>query len=209
MDDRYRESIFTLIYKENAWGNPESLSGLGSTLEQTHYVRKMLPHIFEQYEIRSMLDIPCGDFNWMKHLSLNLDVYIGADLVEELTLANQNLYGTNDGKISFQSLDIVTDDLPKVDLVFCRDCLVHLCFEEIFWSIMNLINSGSTFLLTTTFPSLKSNDEVTTGLWRPLNLMVDPFNFPDPIFIFNENSTIQDDFWQDKSLGLWRLIDLL
>jgi hypothetical protein len=46
--------------------------------------------------------------------------------------------------------DLTRDPLPKVDLVLCRDCLVHLSFDDIYESLDNLRRSGSMLLLTTT-----------------------------------------------------------
>jgi hypothetical protein len=39
-----------------------------------------------------LLDIPCGDFNWMKLLNLGVD-YIGADIVGELIAENRRRFG--------------------------------------------------------------------------------------------------------------------
>jgi len=33
--------------------------------------------LFEELEISSILDIPCGDFNWMKEINLDKYKYIG------------------------------------------------------------------------------------------------------------------------------------
>jgi len=78
------EKIFTDIYDENRWGDKESRSGPGSTLAQTEAIRSKLPEILEEFHIHSILDIPCGDFNWIKEVNLDSISYIGADIVKKI-----------------------------------------------------------------------------------------------------------------------------
>jgi hypothetical protein len=47
------------------------------------------------------------------------------------------------------------------------------------------------------------------GKWRPLNMQLPPFNFPNPICIINEKCTEGEGEFKDKSLGLWRLKDII
>ena len=60
------------------------VSGPGSDVNQTSLITKELFALFKDLNIRTMLDIPCGDFNWMKDVDLNSIDYTGADIVEEL-----------------------------------------------------------------------------------------------------------------------------
>ena len=39
---------FTLIYRRNAWGSKESVSGSGSTFAMTKSIRSLLPIIFKK-----------------------------------------------------------------------------------------------------------------------------------------------------------------
>ena len=64
--------VFKQHYQRNTWGCSESLSGEGSTLDQTAAIRGALPQLIREFRIQSMLDIPCGDFNWMKMLDLTI-----------------------------------------------------------------------------------------------------------------------------------------
>lgn len=106
-------------------------------------------------------------------------------------------------------MDIINDELPKADIIICRDCLVHFPTEGIFKAIGNFKKSGSTYLLTTTFTAdRKNNIHAKFGDWNPFNLEGPPFNFPKPITIINENCTEANCLYTDKSLGLWKLSDL-
>ena len=194
------EQIFTTIYDNSHWWTGETYSGIGSNMHQTQLIRQEIPKIIQRYGIRSILDIPCGDFHWMKKIIGTLSVsYVGADIVK--TLIDDNQVYSNE-KISFIQLDIITDNLPCVDLIFCRDCLVHLSFAQIWQALRNMKRSGSRYLLTTGYSDIKNNTDIVTGSWRPLNLMVEPFNLKNPLLVFNEG------YERDKCLVLWDIADL-
>jgi hypothetical protein len=199
---------FSKIYVNNTFGGAKSQSGEGSDLVQTAQVRRMLPKVVQEYHIESFLDAPCGDYYWMRETKLDVKQYIGVDIVEALIAKNQRQFG--DSSTTFKCLNLVEDELPKVDLVFCRDCLVHLTFQDIHKVITNFKKSGSRYLMTTTFTSRKSNsDLVGVDIWRPLNLRLPPFNFPVPIKIIEEQCTECNGQFADKHLGLWLLSDIV
>jgi hypothetical protein len=149
-----------------------------------------------------MLDIPCGDFLWMQQVDLSAIDYTGADVISPLMHTLEQKHGTP--RRRFTTLDLVTDKLPPTDLVFCRDCLVHLSEKLVKEAVNNLRRSGSTYLLATTFPT-RTNQNIITGQWRPINLCAAPFNFPSPLQLISEDHPAPH---RDKSLGLWRIKDL-
>ncbi|HNP62071.1 MAG TPA: class I SAM-dependent methyltransferase [Nitrospirales bacterium] len=202
------EAIFTEIYKENYWRGENSVSGQGSDLEQTQTIVKELPILFDKLKISTMLDIPCGDFFWMKRVDLRGIHYTGADIVGELVERNRYLYQTHN--IIFTKLNLLRNDLPQVDLIFCRDCLGHFSFSDIFMALQNMSRSGSTYLLTTTFPERQANRDIKTGQWRTLNLEAVPFQFPPPQSLLVEHCTQKTSRgeYKDKSLGLWKISDI-
>ena len=199
------EQIFNIIYKRNYWKGKKSISGTGSDETQTKIVRQELNKLLQGKDISSILDLPCGDFYWMRKVNLKRLNYIGGDIVEEIVKSNNRKFA-NSG-IKFLKINLIKDDLPSVDLIFCRDCLVHFSFEDIFSALENISLSGSKYLLTTTFSERDKNDDILTGHWRPLNLQKPPFNFPVPLTIFNEGCTEVGNF-TDKSMGLWKIDDL-
>jgi len=194
------EKIFTEIYKKNIWTDKESRSGTGSSLEKTKILRKSLSNMFTEYSINSILDIPCGDFNWMKEVNLKSISYIGADIIEEINQNNIKNYSGENKK--FVKMDILRDNLPKVDLIFCRDLFIHFTYEDIFKAITNVKKSGSKFLLATSFMAEKKNKNCPTGGWHPINLLIKPFSFPNPLKIIDEEDI------RRKSLLLWNISDL-
>lgn len=197
------EKRFRRIHRMNLWRGTDSRSGPGSTLAETAVVRRELPRILRTVNAQSILDIPCGDFFWMKEVRLDVASYIGADLVEALVEENNRLYGSD--RRTFLRLDVRLDRLPKVNLVLCRDCLDHLSFQDIHASLENISRSGATYLLATTYPG-RENKDIRSGDWRPLNLEGPPFSLPSALEIVNEKSAKAG--YPDKSLGLWRIADI-
>jgi hypothetical protein len=187
-------------------GHEESISGPGSSLAQTGEIRRRLPLLFASLEINSMLDAPCGDHNWLRHVDLKLEKYVGVDIVPQVVGQNRSRYESQIKK--FYALDITKDFLPQCDLILCRDCLVHLSFSDIFAALRNLRDSGAKYLLTTTFPKRRENTDIRTGDWRTLNFQLPPFNFPPPRQLINERCTEANGKFTDKSLGLWSFSDI-
>jgi hypothetical protein len=146
-----------------------------------------------------------GDFNWIKEVDLNGTRYYGADIVTDVISHNTKNYLSADR--NFRWADITSTRLGEFDLVFCRDCWVYLSDGDVKKAIQNIKKSGSKYLMTTTFTD-RSNRDIGTGGWRPLNLQRTPFQFPAPIKIYNENCTEDGGMYADKSLALWRIDDL-
>jgi hypothetical protein len=204
--DKSIEAVFEEIYKANYWKNEESVSGPGSTIHQTKYLVKELSKLIGTEEFKLILDIPCGDFNWMKNINLDCITYIGGDIVSDIIRKNNSKFSKSN--ITFMILNLTSDDLPESDLIINRDCLVHFSYSHITESLKNMKHSKSKYLLTTTFTGDRDNYDITTGYWRPINLEKEPFNFPKPIAIINEKCTEEDGEYSDKSLGLWLLDDI-
>jgi hypothetical protein len=208
-DEGDRTALFRRIFQENLWGNSESVSGEGSNLERTAVVRAELPALLARHGVRSILDVPCGDFFWMKEVALDGIGYIGIDIVPEIIDRNVELYASP--QRVFMLGDLIEEALPAADLILCRDCLVHLTYAETRRALDNFRRSGARWLLTTTFTGPRENHEITTGDWRPINLERAPYGFPPPVSVINEQSDEVDGelgAFPDKSLGLWRLADL-
>ena len=178
------EHTFSNIFTKDLWQSnrkhKESKSGAGSFLKNTKNVRNDLPDLLNKYDIKSMLDIPCGDMNWISKLNLNID-YVGADIVPELIAENKRNYPS----IQFKVLDIVNDKLPKMDVLLCRDCFVHLPLEYVKLAISNIRKAGIKYMLVTSFP-IEFNKNISLGRWRPLNMQIEPFNL-EAIEIIQEN----------------------
>src|SRR5712692_373255 len=112
---RNAEVIFSEIYERNLWGDTESASGRGSTLRRTTVIRSGLGTLLSDVGAKSLLDAPCGDFNWMRYTELGPVTYIGADVVPSLIARNEQRYG-REGR-NFVILDITKGAIPKVSVI--------------------------------------------------------------------------------------------
>jgi hypothetical protein len=76
-------------------------------------------------------------------------------------------------------------------------------------ALENVKRSGATWLLTTNFLRIESNRDIADGDWRPLNFELAPFCFPKPHRVIVENCVEADGAFDDKSLCLWRVGEIL
>jgi SAM-dependent methyltransferase len=195
------EQIFVEIFESNAWQDPESFSGRGSTIARTVAIRGELSPLLRRLGARTLLDAGCGDFNWLASVNLDKIKYLGLDVVPDLIQGNRERYG---GRLrQFEVGDITSGRLPQADVVLCRDCFIHLSFADIERALKNFRRSGAKILLATTHRLVRENIDVETGSWRSLNLELSPFFFPEPIEVILENEAL------GKYLGAWRLRDLV
>ena len=195
--------IFAETFRNRYWRSKESVSGQGSELGHTAALRAAFPALLHRYGIRSLLDLPCGDFNWMQAVDLAEVRYIGGDIVADLVQQNHQKYGN--ANRTFLQIDLLCDPLPAADCILLRDCLVHFSLTHIAQALDNLKKSDIKYILTTTFPHVENNEDIQTGYWRPINLEKAPFFFPKPLFLLQEAGAEAKGSFSDKSLGMWEI----
>jgi hypothetical protein len=193
------EDRFTHIFEKNKWKDSESCSGAGSSLAATGAIRQALPRLLEELEVATLLDAPCGDYNWFQHIDLGPQVhYIGSDIVKGIVDTNREQFA--DDTTSFVHADISTDALPDADLWLCRDCLIHLSYVSIQRTLENFQRSNIRYWLTSTHASVDRNIDIPTGHCRMINLEIEPFSFPPPLCYIEDD----DPEGTGKCLALWQ-----
>jgi hypothetical protein len=199
---RSRREVFRQIAQENSWEGSESVSGPGSSMQGTSRLRSALPTLLKKYNIQSILDIPCGDAYWIREiLSSNIN-YIGADIVPELIIRN---CAEKSDLGRFEVLDLVSDPLPRVDLILVRDCFIHLPNRMVSDAIDNIRKSSSNWLLTSHFLCERCNVKIEIGGYRPIDLTKSPFKLPDPAEIVDDSDGLNAN---GKHMALWRIGDI-
>jgi len=144
---------FDYIYRNRHWAGKESVSGEGASQDQTAQLRAVLPRLLREFETHTLLDLPCGDFSWMREVTLPVAQYVGADLLPALIAEHQARYA--DDRRCFLVLDLTVDALPPADVLLCRDCLVHLSFADVARALAN-IKRGHRLFAHDDFPQLRS-----------------------------------------------------
>jgi hypothetical protein len=142
----------------------------------------------------------------MQHVDLAGIEYLGGDIVPDLIEANRRAHARPG--VAFQIIDLISGPVPKADLVFMRDCLVHLSNDHVRAALSNIAKSGSTWILTTTFPDGVANEDILTGEWRALDLTKPPFELPQPECLFAEGQAHLKGQKGKKMMGLWRIANL-
>ena len=128
---------FSRIYKSADWGKGEAFgdgSGMGSSLEATEGVRRLLARFIMRNHIRNMSDAPCGTFHWMPHVLAQLPrlEYHGYDAAAEVVERVAHAHNQTQ-RFRFSVADLTQPgSLPTgMDLIFSRDALQHLALPQV------------------------------------------------------------------------------
>jgi len=126
--------------------------------------------------------------------------YIGLDIVPEMIENNQRSYGSE--KINFLKLDITRERLPRGDLLFCRDCLFHLSFKDIFSFLDNFLTSETPYLMTSTHINLDGfpNKDINSGDFRVIDLFAEPFLFSRSVIYRIDDFVVPD---PPRAMCIW------
>ena len=165
---------------KNAWkgGLPETICGSGSTIKNSLIIIKTLNKIINNYNIKSIADIGCGDFNWMRYVYLNGTRYIGYDWLID-TIANT--YKSE--SIKFIKGNVAIIPIQKVDLIICKDVMIHMNNDHALEILNNIRKSRPGYLFITTYDidsnmtrTAIKNFFYTNSNYMPLNIELEPFN---------------------------------
>jgi SAM-dependent methyltransferase len=194
--------------REKQHGRRESASGPGSAQSAAGDCLALLDAVVEEYSIGSILDLGCGDWNWMQLAAWRKSAavrYEGWDahagLVESLT----ETFGNE--RTQFRLADLTTAPLPPADLVVCRDVLFHLPVELVERVVGRLRDHGS-LLISTSFLEVESNTDIHTYLpienwvFYYINLDIAPFNLR-PFRVRTIRETACGDPGRERSVCLY------
>ena len=174
------EQTFETIYKNNLWGGPpgDFYSGTGSDAAiadpYCNYVRQFI----QENNIKSIVDLGCGDFRVGRRLVVQNTSYVGIDVVSSLIERNTREFGSEG--IRFQTLNAIDQVPPAGDLCLVRQVLQHLSNEQIMRVLRNcgsfryLIVSEHAILRN---PCPKNADKVHGHDTRPSGIELDKAPF--------------------------------
>lgn len=175
---------FTEVYEKRMWVSEESASGVGSDRSsgQVRHALELLTRFTAELNLRSIADVPCGDFNWMP---LFLDehpevAYVGYDVVPALIAANRARFPDR----RFEVLDITRRAPAQADLVFSKDMVNHLVEKDVWSALENMAASKPKYLLLTSNRGY-ANAELDVSeahASRHLDLEGAPYSLPKPIY---------------------------
>jgi len=189
-------------------------AGGGSTLVYAQNMMAGLHAIITHMKIHfglekvRLLDVPCGDMEWMSYFLGTRDdvIYTGIDIVPDLIEHHRKTYAGRPW--TFRNTDIVTDStfVNDFDLILSRMMMQHLDHAAIFTILKKLSHKTRqpSFLLATTFNSAPSNVDLRPNLrgrFRTVNLELAPFRLEPPLCLFLDGPNYRLLHY----MGLWRL----
>lgn len=196
-----RGDVFEKIYSDLVWvhnDNQVSRSGLGSETSAIGTIKREFVQIVAELECDILVDVGCGDWNWMKDIKLPCS-YIGVDIVPAIIESNER-FGSD--RVRFELLDAVSDQLPRSDIALCREVLFHLSFADA-KAVLRNMKSTSNWICATSDMDIWFNSNIRTGDFRLLNLCIRPFCLPAPRkFIFDRHTS------RGRVLGVWNVTDM-
>lgn len=164
------KAAFEEIYRSNAWG---AGSGLGSLSDATYAYRDYLQSFLAMNNVRSVLDIGCGDWQFSQHIDWGTIDYLGVD-VSETALARARAHER--ANIAFRLMDATRDDLPAVDLVILKDVMQHWPNAAIDAFLPKLARCRWALITNRQIPNDPTiNADIALGNVRSIDLMRAPF----------------------------------
>lgn len=131
-------TVFEDTYRNGRWGgdadNPNS--GPGSDGPAAERFAGVVQKLISTNDIRSVVDVGCGDFRVGAQLVSDALDYTGVDVVKSLVDRNTRLFGARN--VRFVCADAVEDPLPDADLCIVRQVLQHLSNAKIASVLTNL-----------------------------------------------------------------------
>ncbi|WP_315830974.1 class I SAM-dependent methyltransferase [Bradyrhizobium prioriisuperbiae] len=189
------EAIYDTGVWQQGWHEATPGSGAGSSVAATVALREALPSLLNDLNAKTLLDVGCGDFSWMQHVSIG-QRYIGIDVVGSVIETNARLYG-QPGR-EFRNGDATVDELPDADVVLCREVLFHLSFVDIRKLLRNVLSKKRSYLITTSDRLTTFNSDIPTGDFRLLNVEARPLKFPPPDIVIDDSAV-----FSRRIIGVW------
>ena len=143
--------------------------------------------LINREQVSKILDLGSGDGMLTSHLDLRGKKYVGIDAskyaIEKATLLNR---GVN---AQFILADARSYKYSGYDLIICKDVLQHLSNESV-QRILEKVkrNNRLAIFVNDTVTGVKQNHDIRDGEYRPLNILMPPFDFDGREAISYESS---------------------
>jgi 2-polyprenyl-3-methyl-5-hydroxy-6-metoxy-1,4-benzoquinol methylase len=202
MDTMNLEERFSRILSSNSSGSLETPCGPGSTLEACAEIIQRLPVWIRDHQVKTILDLGCGDFHWLKEVDMTGVEYDGYDIVQA-AVEKAKKHETKWRR--FHHANILSVPLPKADLVICKDVLIHLPNDDVIGSIESILKAGSRFLAATTYPGWTNlfRSGMKAAEFAPIDLEQEPFSLGIPLDMVE---VPRKEANPRKYLALWSLV---
>lgn len=188
------EEAFTYVYEQGVWGNNNiteynGSSGLGSDIDYNidTYI-PFLKKFITDNNIKSIVDLGCGDFRCGKLIYDELDVvYTGYDVYKKVIDYNSTQHELT--KYSFIHLDFCNkkESIINGELCILKDVLQHWSLNNIYKFLDYLIENKKFkyILIGNCCNQNADNTDTNDGNWMQLSCDYLPLKKYNPIKLFN------------------------
>ena len=168
--------IFDDIYKNELWGEGQG-SGGGSSPQITVGYRKFLQKFLKDYNIKSVIDLGCGDWQFSKLIDWSGIEYLGLDCVKTIIKDNKKKFEDNNIKFEFSEAHSKIEE--TADLLIIKDVMIHWSNSEIlnFYNELKKTNSFKYILITNQTSNQNINEDIVTGQFHNIDINRAPFDF--------------------------------
>ena len=168
MNNRFQE-----IYESNEWVHG---SGEGSLDVHTRGYRAFLQNFLAEKQIRSVVDMGCGDWQFSQLVDWRGIDYRGYDVAPFVIERNSEVHGRDGVAFALYSGDAA--ELPAADLLIAKDVLQHLPNQAVLGILPHLAKYKYALLTNCTDPKDRDrvNGDIPLGGFRYLDLRLPPFN---------------------------------
>jgi SAM-dependent methyltransferase len=198
--------IFEGIYKGHTWGGSTSRSGPGSDPSATRKFRRFLERFLRDRNVKSVVDLGCGDWTSTRLINWSGVDYLGVDIVPDLVERNRKEFGRPG--VRFAVSNFVDEALPPADLAICKEVLQHLPQGDVekvlaklsAYRMAILVNDdrweyiGGLRTLWRPRPLAEANVDIDPGGYRPLRLRESPFNI---------DAELVSSYWNKSNMVQW------
>lgn len=172
---------FEKIYDNNEWSFG---SGEGSLPIHNKGYIETLESFLRDKQIKSVVDLGCGDWQFSKLINWDGVQYDGYDLVGSVIDKNKKDYQSSN--IRFHVFSGEFNELPTADLLIAKDVLQHWSNNTVYKFLPYLQNYKYSLITNCVKRSGKTtNIDIEDGDFRVLDIRLPPFNVEaEEIFSF-------------------------
>ncbi len=157
--DRSPGEVFSAIYENHVWGGASGdyYSGSGSDETLARPYAEAVKRFMLERGIKRVVDLGCGDFRVGSLIAASRVDYLGIDVVPKLIARNKAKYRS--ANVSFDCLDIISDELPDADLCLIRQVFQHLSNWQI-QAIIKKLDKYPIVLVTEHYPAPETTNVI-------------------------------------------------
>ena len=188
-------SVFGRIWAQRLWSQTIA-SGVGSDPAQAGPYLELLRRSLQEWNVRSVLDLGCGDWGLASQIDWSGIDYLGVDVVVDLIEQLRDQHETD--RVRFVARDAASDHAALLDgrsgrpfdLLLCKDVLQHWPNKAVGAFLGALPRLAKRALLVNDVVhderrrwgirrrahERKVNTDIELGDWRPVRVELPPFS---------------------------------